>query len=169
MLDDVVSVLRFDLERRESVGGRPAIVVSFRPIESPKPKTREGKIVSHFSGLAWVDERELQVVRAEATAMDTISFGLGIVARIHEGTRGEFARRQVADGSWLPARAELTGTGRVLLVKKIERAWHAEYFDYVRIDPVHPPRFIALPEDVRPEPNLRLTPRGGGGQDPELR
>ena len=164
---DVVSVLRFELERRETIDGRPAIVVSFQPIENPKPTTREGKLVSHFSGLVWVDERELQVVRAEAEAMETISFGLGIVARIHQGTRGEFTRRQVADGSWLPAVAELTGTARVLLVKKIERAWHAEYFDYVRIDPEHPPRFIALPEDVRPEPNLRLTPRGGGGQDPD--
>jgi hypothetical protein len=69
----------------------------------------------------------------------------------------------------LPAFAELIGTGRVLLFKKVERAWHAEYSDYVRIDPEHPPRFIALPEDVRPEPRLRLTPRRGGGEDPGLR
>ena len=169
MLADVISVLRFDLERRETIDGRPAIVVSFQPVEDPKPKTREGKLVSHFSGLVWVDERELQVVRAEAEAMDTISYGFGIVARIHKGTRGEFVRRQVADGSWLPAVAELTGTGRVLLVRKIERAWHAEYFDYARIDPERPPRFVDLPEDVRPEPNLRLTPRGRGGQDPATR
>lgn len=169
MIADVVSVLRFDLDRRETVDGRPAIVVSFQPIDDPKPKTREGKLVSHFSGLAWVDEHEFQVVRAEAEAMDTISYGLGIVARIHKGTRGEFVRRQMADGSWLPAVAELTATGRVLLVKKIERAWHAEYFDYVRIDPDDPPRFTALPEDVRPVPALRLTPRRGEGEDPARR
>ena len=30
-------------------------------------------------------------------------------------------------------------------------------------------RFIALPEDVRPEPKLRLTPRRRGGEDPALR
>ena len=166
MIADVVSVLRFDLERREMVDGRPAIVVSFEPIDDPRPRTREGKIVSHFTGLVWVDERELQVVRGEAHAVDTISFGLGILARIHEGTRGAFVRRQVADGSWLPAVAELVGTGRVLLFKKIEIAWHNEYFDYVRIDPEHPPYFIALPDDVRPEPKLRLTPRGGRGEDP---
>jgi len=169
VIADAISVLRFDLERRETVGGRPAIVVSFRPVNDPKPKTREGKVVSHFSGLVWVDERELQVVRAEAEATDSISFGFGIVARIHEGMRGEFVRRQVADGSWLPAVAELTGTARVLLFRKVEMAWHAEYFDYVRMDPEHLPRFIALPEDVRPEPKLRLTPRGGRGEDPKLR
>jgi len=149
----------------------PSRVFGFGSSTGSNETTMAGRppIVSHFSGHVWIDERELQVVHGKAEARDTISFGLGIIARIDEGTRGEFARRPGADGSWLPAFAELIGTGRVLLFKKVERAWHAEYSDYVRIDPEHPPRFIALPEDVRPEPRLRLTPRRGGGEDPGLR
>jgi len=167
MIQDVVSVLQFDLVRRETLGGRSTIVIEFGPVEHPKPATREGKVVSHFRGLVWVDEEELQVVRAEAEAIDTISFGLGIVARLHDNLRGEFVRRQVADGTWLPARAELTGTGRMLLFKKLDLAWIYEYFDYERIDPASPPRFIALPGDVRPEPRRLLAPPSAA--DPSAR
>ena len=162
MIQDVVSVLVFDLVRRETLGGRSAIVIAFAPRAGARASTREGRVVQHFKGLAWVDEEALQVVRAEAQAFETISFGLGLIARIHEGMRGEFVRRQVADGSWLPARAELTGTGRLLLFRKLQLAWINEYFDYRRVDPDHPPAFVALPGDVLPAPRLRLTPRMGG-------
>jgi hypothetical protein len=75
--------------------------------------------------------------------------GLGVVLRLNDDLRGRFDRRRLPDGAWLPARAELTGTGRILLVKKIEIGYIYEYFDYVGIDPNMPPRFVARPA---PEP-----------------
>jgi hypothetical protein len=163
VIDDVLSVLAFSVIRRVMVDGRPTIVVSFEPVDDPEPTTREGELVSHFSGRGWVDERDLQVIRVEAEAEDTILFGLGFLVRISESTRVEFVRRQMVDEVWLPARTEFRGTGRMLLFKRLDLAWVSEYFDYERLDPEQLPSFIALPDDVQPEPGLRLEPRQDAG------
>ncbi len=149
MVADVLSVLDFSLVRREIVEGRSMIVVAFTPRDDAHPRTREGKVVQHFTGLVWVDEEAHQVERAEARAVDTISFGWGILARFDEGMRGEFVRRKIADGTWLPASARLTGVGHLFFFKKIVIGYVNEYFDYEKIDPNEPPRFIAIPELTR--------------------
>jgi len=143
LVADVLGVLQFDLLRREQIAGRDAIVVGFSPRPDARPKTREARIVQHFKGLAWVDEETHQVVRAEADAIDAISFGWGILARINEGLHGEFVRREVHDGVWLPVRAELYGTGRIFFFKKLEIGYVNEYFDYRKMDPENLPRFVA--------------------------
>jgi hypothetical protein len=168
VIDDVLSVLAFSVVRRVMVDGRPTIVVSFEPVDDPKPTTREGEMVSHFSGRGWVDERDLQVIRVEAEARDTILFGLGLLARISKGTRVEYVRRPMVDGAWLPARTEYRGTGRMLLFRKLDLAWVSEYFDYERLDPERLPSFIALPDDVQPEPHSGLAPPQNSGSSLDL-
>jgi hypothetical protein len=143
IVTDVLDVLQFDLLRRERFAGRDAIVVGFAPKPDARPKSREARIVQHFKGLAWVDEETRQVVRAEADAIDSLSFGWGILARINQGLHGEFVRREVHDGVWLPVRAELYGSGRIFFFKKLEIGYVNEYFDYQKMDPENPPRFVA--------------------------
>jgi hypothetical protein len=148
MVDDVVAALDYRLERRETVGGRPTIVVAFAPKASARPRTREGEIVRHFKGWVWVDEAEHQVVRVEAEAIRAIAFGFGVIVRIDQGTRGVFRREPVADGTWLPAEARLVGGGRALLFRRFGLDLVSEYFDYRPIDPAAPPSFVALPRDL---------------------
>ncbi len=148
MVNDVVAMLEYKLERRERLDGRPTIVVAFWPKPSARPATREGGIVRHFRGQVWVDEAEQQVVRVEAEAIDPISFGFGLIVRIDEGTRGVFRRQKVADGTWLPVEARLRGGGRALLFRRFALDLVSEYFDYRPIDPAAPPPFVALPRDV---------------------
>ena len=44
-----------------------------------------------------------------------MTFGWGIVGRLHSGTVAEFERRKINGEVWLPARVEIKGTGRALL------------------------------------------------------
>ena len=62
----------------------------------------------HFAGKAWVSESEYEVVRLEAEAIETASFGLGLLARVHKGSKAAFERRKVNGEQWLPARATYT-------------------------------------------------------------
>lgn len=148
MVEDVVATLDYTLERRDALEGRAAIIVAFAPKPAARPWSTEGRLVKHFRGRVWIEEDEKQIMRVEVEAVETISFGLGFVARIHQGTKGVFTRRQMPDLTWLPAGARLTGSGRALLFRRFDIDFTSEYFDYQPIDPAAPPPFVALPDGV---------------------
>lgn len=129
-VDDAVLVYDFKMVGREQVGGHETIVLTFTPRKNAKPKTREGKVMKHFAGKAWVSESEYEVVRLEAEAIETASFGLGLLARVHKGSRATFERRKVNDEAWLPARAEYTASARVMLVRRLRIGGTSEFSDY---------------------------------------
>lgn len=129
-VDDALRVYEFRMLGRETVGGHETIVVSFTPRAAAKPKTREGKVMRHFAGKAWVSESEYELVRLEAEAIETASFGLGLLARVHKGSKAAFERRKVNGEQWLPARASYTASARVFLVKRLRIGGTSEFSDY---------------------------------------
>jgi hypothetical protein len=129
-MDDAVAALTFAIERRESINGRDAIVVRFEPRREAKPVTREGRLAKTFRGRVWVDELAREVIRMEATAMDDLSYGLGLVARLNEGTVVTMTRERVDDRVWLPTSMRFKGQGRALLLRKLHLDYAIEWFDY---------------------------------------
>lgn len=132
-LDDAISVLRFSMERRDRVDGRDAIVVAFEPRPSARPETREGRLARLFRGRIWVDEAAREVMRIEATAVDDISYGLGLIARLNEGTEAILTREPVDNEIWLPTSIRFTGRGRALLFRRLTIDHVIEWFDYRRV------------------------------------
>lgn len=129
-VDEALRVYDMKMLGREGVGGHDTIVVSFTPRKNAKPRTREGKVMRHFAGKAWVSEAEYELVRLEAEALDTVSFGLGLLARVHKGSRAAFERRKVNGEEWLPASASYTASARVLLLKRLRIGGTSEFSDY---------------------------------------
>ena len=76
-VDDALRVYDIKMLGREVVSGYETIVLSFTPRKNARPQTSEGRMMRHFAGKAWVSESEYEVVRIEAEAIDTVSFGLG--------------------------------------------------------------------------------------------
>ena len=134
VVQDVASVLEIALSHREVVEGRPAIVATFQARKDAKPKTREGKIARAFTGRIWIDEEAAEVERIEATAMDDISFGYGMLARLNEGSTVQVHRRRVAPEVWLPTAMRFKGDGRALLFfRKLTVDFAVDWFDYRRV------------------------------------
>jgi hypothetical protein len=129
-VEDVFRVFDVRMLGREAIDGHDTIVFSMTPRHNATPRTREGKIMRHFAGKAWLSESDHELVRVEVEALDTVSFGLGVVARIHEGSRLSFERRKVNGEEWLPARAAYTVSGRVLLLKRIRTDIESEFANY---------------------------------------
>jgi len=129
-VDDTVDALKFTLERRETHHGRDHIVVTFEPRPESNPQTREGKIAKALKGRIWIDEAMHEVVRVEATAIDDISYGLGMVARLHKGATMVVTRERVDDNIWLPTSIKFVGSGRALLFRKLNIDHAIEWFDY---------------------------------------
>lgn len=145
-IQQLFEVYDISIAGRDAIDGRSAIVLDFRPKPRVEPAGRAGKILKTFAGRAWVDEEDRQLVRVDAELVDTLSFGMGILARFHKGSRASMVRRKINGEIWLPAEARFAGSARVLLVKGIRMEATSEYSDYRKFQ-------VATSSEVTPEPD----------------
>jgi hypothetical protein len=119
--------------RRASIGtieGHGTILATLIPKNGVKPQTDDGKIMRHFKACAWISESDYELVRVEIEAIDDLSFGLGLLARVHKGTIATFQRRRVNNEIWLPERVTWTASARVLLLKGVRLRGVSEFSGY---------------------------------------
>lgn len=132
-INDVVDALQFTLKERTVYQGVPAIVMTFSPKPNARPSTRQGRTAQKFAGTIWVDEAAAEVMHVEATSIDDISYGLGIVARLAKGTTATVTRKPVGEGLWMPTELTLTGRGRAVLFRRLVVDFAIRWFDYTRL------------------------------------
>ena len=129
-IEEAAAVMQFSVDRRERIDGRDVIVVKFSPKPGAKPETREGKIATVLTGTIWIDEASAEVLRAEATANDSVSYGLGVIARLHKGATLSLTRAQVDGNVWMPTSVRFNGEGRAIVFRKLIVNHVIEWFDY---------------------------------------
>lgn len=130
-VDDVFRVFDIAMLGRERIDGHDTIVVSLTPRPAAAPRTREGRWMKAFAGKAWLSESEYELVRFDAEAIEGVSIGLGLLARMHKGSTASFSRRKV-DDTWLPARAEYRFNAQVLLLKAMREGGTVDFSNYRR-------------------------------------
>jgi hypothetical protein len=130
VIDELFLLYDIKMLYREVIGGRPAITFSVAPRSGYQPRQPDAQLAKHFAGRIWIDEVDHQLVRIEMEALENVSYGLGIVARLNKGSRAEFERSRLEDGTWLPVRSHIIAGGRVLLVKRIAFDQVSEYRNY---------------------------------------
>jgi hypothetical protein len=132
-IEDIVNALQFTLTGRAMRNGVPAYVITFTPRPTARPSTREGRIAQKFTGTVWVHEKVLEVIEVEAKAIEDISFGLGIIARLGEGTSARLTRRPIDGDIWMPTELTLNGRGRAALLRRLVIDYSVQWFDYRRL------------------------------------
>jgi hypothetical protein len=130
---DTADALDLALDHRETRNGRDTIVVTFAPRAGAQPETREGKLARLFRGRIFVDEADAEVVRVEAMAVEDISYGLGVVARLNKGATVTLVRERADADTWLPTSIRFSGDGRAMLFRKLHVDHLIEWFDYHRV------------------------------------
>jgi len=129
-VDDLCRIYDIHMVRRESIGGRDTILATLTPKEGVKPQTDDGKVMRHFKARAWISESDYELVRAEIEAIDDLSFGMGLLARVHKGTVATYQRLKVNNEIWLPEQVTWTASARVLLLKRLRLRGVAEFSGY---------------------------------------
>jgi hypothetical protein len=129
-VDDLFRIYDIHLVLRESIEGHDTIVATLVPKDGVKPQTDDGKIMRHFKARAWISESEYELVRVEIEAIDDLSFGLGLLARVQKGTTATFQRRKVNDEIWLPEQVTWTASARVLLLKRLRLRGVSQFSGY---------------------------------------
>ena len=130
VLDDLFLVYNIRMEHRELLDGHETIVFSLTPRREAKPRTREGSQMRTFAVRAWVSESDRELVRVDVEAIDTLSMGFGLLARLHKGAKLSFLRTKVNDEVWLPSRVSYSGSARVGLVAVLRRSGMSEFSGY---------------------------------------
>jgi len=129
-VSDIYAIFDIRMIGRERIEGHDTIALSLTPRADAKPRTSEGKQMRHFKVQAWISESDYELVKLDAEAIDTLSFGLGVLARLHKGARLSFLRRKINGEVWLPAVASYSGSARVSLLFMLRRAGSSEYSGY---------------------------------------
>jgi len=132
-LDDAIASLDIKVDRREREGDRAIVVLSFTPRAGAKPERREGRLARSFKGEVRVDEALREVMRIDATAIDEIAYGYGLIARLDKGTQVSLVRKEVESGLWLPVSLRFLGQGRAMLFRKLNLDYTVDWSDYRRV------------------------------------
>jgi hypothetical protein len=114
-LKDLPKAYDFKLAGDEIVDGRPAWILEVTPRPGFVPTTLRGGMLRHITGRLWIDKQDVQWARAEARVVEPISIGW-ILARIGAGAQIKLDMTPVVDGLWMPARIDINGAARVLMV-----------------------------------------------------
>ena len=131
--EDILKIFDFRMVRREFIDGDSTIIVSFTPRRDAKARTRRGKIFKKARGHLWISEEEYAVVRVEAETMEDVTFGFGLIGRLHKGSTFSFRFRKVNDEIWLPARTHLAGSGRTLVFRTFSFDTVIDFLGYQKL------------------------------------
>jgi len=129
-IDDLFRIYDMQMVRREPIEGHDTVVATLTPKPAVKPQTKDGEIMRHFKARAWVSESDYELVRVEIEAIDDLSIGMGLLARIHKGTTATYQRRNVNNEVWLPSQVTWTAGARVLLVRRLRIRGISDFSDY---------------------------------------
>lgn len=126
---EIADAFSFRLVGSEVIDGRDAWVFDGEPRPEYQPKRREAKMLSKFRGRVWIDKFDMQWVKLDMTAIDTLSIGL-FLARVHKGTHLIMDLTRVNDEVWLPKSVQLHFDARVALFKSYDDDVQQTYSDY---------------------------------------
>ena len=129
-VDDLFRIYDVRMVGREAIDGHDSILATLTPKHAVRPQTDDGKIMRNFKARAWISESDYELVRVEIEAIQDLSFGFGLLARVHKGTVATFERRKVNNEVWLPARVTWTASGRLLLLRRLRLRGISEFFGY---------------------------------------
>jgi hypothetical protein len=82
-----------------------------------------------YHGRLWIDKNDLQLVKLDVEAIDTVSFGW-FLARIHKGTRLVMEQTRVNQEVWLPQHISFRLDARVAVFKGYNQENEETYRDY---------------------------------------
>src|SRR5262249_61346803 len=87
-----------------------------------------------LAGAIWVDERDLQIARAEFQLVEAFKVGGGALAAMKPGSRFGAEQDRINDGIWMPIYDEVRVGARAMLVANFDIKQKFTYDAYRRVE-----------------------------------
>jgi hypothetical protein len=129
-IEEIFRVYEMRIVGREDLRGYQTIVGTLEPRPSYKARTDDGQVMKRFRARVWINEADYQLVRVDLEAIDDVTYGWGILARLHKGAKVTYERKKVNDEVWLPTRLRIIGTGRSVLFRTFAIDSTTEWSEY---------------------------------------
>ena len=129
IVDDAERVFAFSYVGRELIDGQPVVVVNLTPRPNARVTTSDGQRMKQFAGRMWLSDGDYHIARVRLHAVDSVSVGWGVVARVEPGSGFDFVRQKVA-GSWVASELTIEGSGHTLLFRKFQIKTVTTYSDH---------------------------------------
>ncbi len=111
---------------RETIAGRPAIVLHFWPRSNDLPiRRRQDYVLNKLTGKVWIDEQDWEIVRVAAQLTERVRVLLGLVAALDKVDL-HFEQIRMSDAVYLPLKLSASFEGRKLfstLRENVEVTW----------------------------------------------
>ena len=130
IVDELFRMDELVLEGREPIDGRSTILISFKPRPGYTPLSEDARAIQKLAGRAWMDEETYQLVKIEATLLDSLGVGPGRLIRLQKGAHAFLERRRINNEIWLPARARFTGAAKAFFFILARVDVQSQYSDY---------------------------------------
>jgi hypothetical protein len=129
---EVLRASKLTNPRRERFRERNVIVFDFEPDPDFDYKNAKSmlKFFGKTAGVIWIDEIDKQVARVDAFLVDSFNVGGGVLAKLKKGATFTLEQARINDEIWLPSRADINLSVRVLLVKGIDLNQVILSYDY---------------------------------------
>jgi hypothetical protein len=111
---EVPDAFDFKITGEASLPTGPAWVIEAAPRPDYQPKSRYAHMFPAMRGTLWIDEADVQWVKADAEAIKTVTFGV-FIARLAKGSHIVIEQMKLPDGSWVAKRIEAKASARTLL------------------------------------------------------
>jgi hypothetical protein len=118
--------------RRERFRGRDVVVFDFEPNPNFDMKNAKSmlKFFGKVGGVMWIDEKDKQVVRMEASLFNDFKIGGGLLANLKKGATFTMEQERVNDEIWLPSLVDVNMSVKVFLVKGINLNQTVKSYNY---------------------------------------
>lgn len=112
---ELVERFDFQVTKREVVEGRPTLVMTFAPRTNAPAKTMEDKVFQKVFGTVWVDEREAEMTKLDASVRGPVPLGwFGAAGSLHK-FQASIERSRMPDGVWVNRKSSFWIVARKLL------------------------------------------------------
>ena len=99
--------------------GHELIRLKFRPNPSYNPPSRVEQVLTGMQGYLLIDAKENRIAEIDGTLQKEVGFGWGILGHLDRGGRFLVQQGDVGNQQWEVTRMELSFTGKILFLKKL--------------------------------------------------
>jgi hypothetical protein len=85
--------------------------------------------MKQFAGRVWISEADYRIARIRLHAIDEVSIGWGVVARVEPGSGFDYVRKRIGR-LWAPSELTLEASGRTLLFRRFQLKTVTTYSDH---------------------------------------
>jgi len=128
-LKEIPDAYTFQMAGETNLGGRAAWIIDATPKAGYEARDSRAKMLTKFKGRFYVAKQDATLLKLEAEAIDSVSFGL-VLARLERGARFVLERNQINNEFWTPVWIKVDFDARLALLKKIRVDVQIAYTDF---------------------------------------